>query len=249
VDLKRIPDPGFAGDEGGADPALVAAQRAHAADAARLPEVLAALHRARVLAPVVAVLGDSATNDAGLTVDKTSDIALPLLVGDDGSRAVPVFSSLETLARWDPAARPVPVEGPRAAAVAVAEQAEALVLDVAGPLPVTLGAAEMQALARGRAPVPAYDDEVLARQVAAALGREPAVTHGWIGPGAGVDALVTVAVAAASSPEEVGGRLATALRALARGGVRGIDLALQPAAAVSAGQPAGRLVYTASSND
>jgi hypothetical protein len=241
VDHKRIPDPGFAGDEGGADPALADAQRAHAADPARLPEVLAALHRARVLAPVVAVLGETGTNDAGLTVDKTSDIALPLLVGPDGSRAVPVFSSLETLARWDPAARPVPVEGARAAAVAIAEQAEALVLDVAGPMPVTLESAEVQALAEGRAPVPAYADEELARQVASAIGDEPAVTRGWIGPGAGVDALVTVAVDPAAAPEEVGSRLAGRLRTLARRGVRGLDLALQPA---DADAPAGRLVHT-----
>lgn len=223
------------------DPLLAEAQRAHAADTARLPEVLAALHRARVLAPVVAVLGETGTTATGLTVDKTSDIALPLLADADGSRAVPIFSSLETLARWDPAARPVPVEGPRAAAVAVAEGAEGLVLDVAGPLPVTLGAAEVRALAEGRAAVPAYDDEVLARQVAAALAGEPAVTAAWLGPGAGVDAVITVAVDRTAAPEEVGGRLAERLHALARRGVRGLDLALQPAGAP---EPRGRLAYT-----
>jgi hypothetical protein len=241
VNGAHIPDSGFAGDAGDADPVLAEAQRAYAADPARLPDVLAALHHARVLAPVVAVIGETATTAAGPTVDKTSDIALPLLVDPDGARAVPVFSCLETLARWDQSARPVPVEGPRAAAVAVAERAEALVLDVAGPMPVTLAGAEVQALAEGRAAIPAYDDEVLARQVAAALGREPAVTRGWIGPGVGVDALVTVAVDPAASSEEIGARLAAQLQALARAGVRGLDLALQPG---TASAPDGLLVYT-----
>jgi hypothetical protein len=242
VNGAHIPDSGFAGDAGDADPVLAEAQRAYAADPARLPDVLAALHHARVLAPVVAVIGETATTAAGPTVDKTSDIALPLLVDPDGARAVPVFSCLETLARWDQSARPVPVEGPRAAAVAVAERAEALVLDVAGPMPVTLAGAEVQALAEGRAAIPAYDDEVLARQVAAVLASEPAVTAAWLGPGAGVDAVVTVSVDRAADPGEVARRLAERLHALARRGVRGLDLALRPAGAP---EPRGRLVHTA----
>jgi hypothetical protein len=242
VQGKRIPDPGFAGDDGAADPRLTAAQHAHAGDPARLPEVLAALHATRVLAPVVAVLAEAGTSAGGLTVDKSSDIALPLLLDAEGHRAMPVFTGLEALARWDRTARPVPVEGPRAAAVAVAEKAEALVLDVAGPFPVTLGPAEVRALAEGRGTVPAYADEELAGAVTRALAREPAVTRCWVAPGAGVDARVTVAVGPGARPEDVGGRVASALHELAGRGVRGLDVAVQPS---TAPEPSGRLLYTA----
>lgn len=222
---KRIPDPGFSGDEGAPDPALAAAQRAYADDPARLPEVLAALHRARVLAPVVAVLGESGTTATGLRVDKTADIALPLLDAD-GDRAVPVFSGLEALARWDPAARPVPVEGPRAAAVALAEGAEALVLDVAGPHPVALGRAEVRALLDGRGTFPAYADEALASLLSGVLAAEPEVRAAWVAPAAGLDARLTVAVDPAADPAALGERLGQRLRALVSVAVRGLDVVL-----------------------
>ena len=223
---RRIPDPGFAGDTGAADEALAAAQEAYATDPARLPEVLAALHRARVLAPVLAVPGETGATEAGLRVDKTADVALALLDDGSGHRAVPVFSGLAALARWDPSARPVPVDGGRAAAVAVAEGAEALVLDVAGPRTVVLGLAEVRALAQGRGTTPAYDDEALAALLCRALAAEPAVTGAWLAPHAGVDARLTVATTVAADPRDLAARLADRLRALADLTVRGLDLEL-----------------------
>ncbi|MCY7373033.1 MAG: SseB family protein, partial [Spirochaetaceae bacterium] len=106
-----MPSPRVPNDDGSVDPGLAAALRAHDAEPARLPQVLAALHRARVLAPIVALLQETGTSPAGLRVEKTSDIALPLLLDADGRKAVLVFSSLDTLHRWDRSARPVPVTG------------------------------------------------------------------------------------------------------------------------------------------
>lgn len=239
---RRIPDPGFAGDTGAPDPALTAALAATAADAGRLPEVLAALHGCRLLAPVVAAPAESAVADSGLVVDKRADIAVPLLVSADGARAVPVFTGLDTLARWDPAARPVPVTGPRAAEVALAEAAEALVVDVAGPHPVTVGAPELRALAAGRGRVPAYADEQLRVAVHRALAGVPEVLAGWLTPWPGSDARLTVSLADGAVPAAVAPRLVSALPApLRSGGVRGVDLAvLGPGDS----PPAGRRVFT-----
>lgn len=227
-----MPTEGPAGDDGSPDPGLSAAVAAHAADPGRLPDVVAALHHARVLAPVVALAQETGTSPTGLRVDKTSDIALPLLLDPDGHRAVLVFSCLDTLHRWDRSARPVPVPGPRAAAVALAEGAEGVVLDVSGPCPVTLGHPEVRALADGRALVPAYDDEELAAEVALVLAGEPAVLGGWIAPGPGVDAVLTVVldpVLAGSALQEAGARLARGLSgpAAGPGSVRGVDLVVQ----------------------
>lgn len=229
-------------DDGSVDPGLAAALRAHDAEPARLPQVLAALHRARVLAPIVALLQETGTSPAGLRVEKTSDIALPLLLDADGRKAVLVFSSLDTLHRWDRSARPVPVTGPRAADVALAEGAEGIVLDLAGPSPVTLGLPEVRALAGGRGAVPAYDDDRLAREVARVLAHEPDVLGGWVAPGAGVDAVLTVVLDPSVTPEDAGARLAEVLLAPALRGaaVRGLDLVVQSGLTP---EPAGRRVF------
>jgi hypothetical protein len=226
---RPIPDPGFAGDTGGVDAALAAALEAAAADPGRRPEVLAALHGARVLAAVAAVATETAPAAGGLVTDKAAEIALALLDDGAGRRALPVFSSVATLARWDPQARPVPVEGPRAAAVAQAEGAQDLVLDVAGPAPVVLGEREVRALLRPGPTVPAYVDEELARVLGAVLGHEPGLTAAWIGPCRGVDARLSLVVAAGQDPAAAARAVAGRLGALARTSVLGLDLAVVPA--------------------
>ena len=225
---RSIPAPSSAGDDGGADPALTAALAAAAADPALLPTVLAALHRGRVLAPVVALLGESGTTEAGLVHDKTADIAVPLLLDGAGRRALPVFTDLAALARWDPVARPVPVAGPRAAQVALAEGAEALVIDVAGPAAVTLPLPEVRAVAEGRGGIPAWDDPELAAAVAAVLAGEPAVRSSALAPCAGRDARLIVVADPASDHAALAGRVAAEVAALpaVRRGVRGLEVTI-----------------------
>jgi len=226
---RRIPDPGFAGDTGGADPNLADALEAVAADPGRQPEVLAALHGARVLAAVGAVATETAPGAGVHLADKEADIALALLDDGAGRRALPVFSSVATLARWDPRSRPVPVEGSRAAAVAQAEGAQDLVVDLAGPVPVVLGEREVRALLRPMPTVPAYADRQLTRTLSAVLGHEPGLSAAWIGPYPGTDARLSVAVAADQDPAAVAHAVAGRLAALARTSVLGLDLAVVPA--------------------
>jgi hypothetical protein len=122
-------------DTGAADPALAAALAAYAEEPARESDVLAALAEARLLVPVVAELGESEVGDDGLVRDKSADMATVLMRGADGRLALLAFTSLETLHRWDPDARPVPVPAPTAALAALQDGAEALLVDVAGPTP------------------------------------------------------------------------------------------------------------------
>ena len=237
MSTRHIPASSFADDQGLADAGLVAALTRFAADPARRPDVLAALHAARVLAPVVARPDEVATGAAGLRVDKTSDISVPLLEGTDGRRALPVFTGLDSLARWDPAGRPVPVDGPRAAQVAVAEGAEVLVVDVAGPDTCVLEAPELRALVAGRGVVPAYDDDRLAAEVRSALAAESKVAVAWLLPTPGVDARLAVRLV---DDDAIGSEVTRLLASLARAvtglpcwadhAVRGLDVALAPAA-------------------
>jgi SseB protein N-terminal domain len=136
-------------DTGEAFPPLVAALDRYAADDARYPDVLAALGAARLLVPVVAVLGEVETGVDGLARDKSSDMATVLLQGADGRAALLAFTSTDTLAAWNAEGRPVAVPTRTAALSAVQEGADALLLDVAGPVTVAVEGEDLRALAAG----------------------------------------------------------------------------------------------------
>jgi hypothetical protein len=146
---KPIPDPGFAGDMGEADASLRRALDDYERGAGDDDGVLAALASARLIVPVTAVPAETAVGPDGLEHDKQVDMALPVMVGTDGRRALPAFTSLETMAAWDPAARPVPVETRRAALGAIAEHCDFLVVDPAGPVSWVADRAQVESLAAG----------------------------------------------------------------------------------------------------
>ncbi len=227
-EIREIPDPGFAGDHGRPDAALAAALARDPQEPGYLPGLLAALHGARVLAPVVALLGERATTADGLVVDKTSDIAVPVLVDADDARGMPVFTGLAALAAWDAQARPVPVAGPRAAQVALAEGAVALVVDVAGPVAASLPLPELRALAEGRGRRPAWEDPAVATAVGELLDAEPEARAAHLDPWPGRDARLTVVLAPGADPAVVAARVAAAVADLpvVRAGVRGLEVAV-----------------------
>lgn len=143
--------PAYPDDTGEADPELAAALAAfaHAPSAETRAAVLAVLQDARTLVPVVAVLGEMEIDERGLAHDKSADMAAVLMEGRDGRQALLGFSSLDTMAAWDPHARPVPVTTRTAALAAGQEGADAVVIDVAGPVPFVLEGDDVRALASG----------------------------------------------------------------------------------------------------
>ncbi len=190
-----VAEPRFPGDDGAADPLVLAALTAYASGQGSEHAALTALSRSRLLVPVVAVLAES--DDQG--AEKSTEMALPTLVAQDGSRAVLAFTCLDALKRWRNDARPVPV--PAASAwIAGTQEASAVVIDVAGPVPLAVDGARLAALAEGRpVPLPHQDPEVLAA-LHAALAREPLI----------VAAAVTtpdqrVSAAGGAPPDPVGG--------------------------------------------
>lgn len=142
----------YTDDDGAPDVGLARALAALAAspDAADLrAAALGALATARVLVPVVAVLGEVEVGPDGLARDKSSDMATVLLTGADGRTALLAFSGTATLQQWRPDARPVPVAARLAAQTALQEGAAAIVLDVAGPTRLVLEGADLEAVAAG----------------------------------------------------------------------------------------------------
>jgi hypothetical protein len=148
--MRSIPDPGFPDDSGEAPAQVTAALAAYDADpGARHAATLHVLQDARLLVPVVAVLGEVEHDEAGLAHEKTSDMATVLMRGRDGRTALLAFTGSDALRRWDPEARPVPVPARRAAEAAVQDNAEALVVDVAGPVMFVVETDDLHELAQG----------------------------------------------------------------------------------------------------
>ncbi|MEO3975306.1 SseB family protein [Streptomyces sp. CAU 1734] len=241
MELKNIPDPGFSDDDGTADPRLTAALAAWSRDRAdRRAErpVLEALREARLLVPVVAVLGEVEVDENGLRREKTSDMAVPTLTAGD-RRALPAFTSLDTLARWDPRARPVAVPLHQALRAVAHERADTLVLDLAGPVPYQLTGAALRALAEGRTSTDPLDDPAVTAAVREVVAAEPAVVRAHLGPGS-ADGTLALVPAPGAVPAEAARRIAEALAAhdvLRARLVRGLDLALLPAGATAPGEP------------
>jgi hypothetical protein len=168
--VRTIPDPGFAGDDGAVAPEVSEAlQRYAEAPDTRHAATLTVLQHARLLVPVVAVLGEVEHDDQGLARDKTSDMATVLMRGRDGRMALLAFTGSGPLEAWDRQARPVPVATRDAARAAVHDGADALVLDVAGPVRFVIEGDDLRALADGLA-------------LADLAGR-----HGWVRAAGGAD--------------------------------------------------------------
>jgi hypothetical protein len=166
----------FRGDRGGADPRVTSALAAYQAGQGSEQAALGALAAARLLVPVIAVLGDgSSTDTEGDTQgDKDSEMVLPTLIGRDGRPAVLAFTGLDALARWRPDARPVPAEADRVWRAAVADGC-AVVIDVAGPVPLAVEGARLTALAAGQPTPPPHEDPDVRAEVQAAVAAERAI--------------------------------------------------------------------------
>ena len=196
-----------AGDTGGADPAVAAALAAYAAGTAAEHAVLTAIAASRLLVPVVAVLAEA--NDDG--TEKETEMALPTLIGNDGRKAVIAFTGTDSIKRWRADARPVPVPAPNLWPAVAAEQADAVVVDVAGPIPLVIEGARLRALANGAPPPLPHEDADIRAEVAT-------VTESFtLEPGTeGAELTVTLKAAdpaaARAAAEQIAARLAPRLR-------------------------------------
>ncbi len=218
-------------DDGAAGPAVAAALAAYAAGTGSEHAALAALAAARLLVPLVAV-----------TAGKSSEMALPTVIGHDGRAAVPAFTCLDSMLRWRPAARPVPV--PAAGVWQAAAQAGAAVIDLAGPVPLAVDGARLAALAAGT-PVPRPDrDPDVAALAGQVLGAEPAITGFRLLParhGGDLAIEVTLAAGRGAGPERARAALARSAESImTRAGGRtrrGIEVTVAPGQAAGRGRP------------
>ncbi|MGB7448998.1 MAG: SseB family protein [Ornithinimicrobium sp.] len=159
----------FDSDDGTADAELMAALAGPADEA----ELVAAVSRARLVVPIVAMPGPQAT----------SEMAAVTLTSRGGRRALPAFTSTQVLVEWNGTARPVPVSAQRAAVAAAQEGCSELVLDPGSSWSVSLRASMVWALAEGRSWVPPHLDGAVRRAVERACRYEPSIEQWQTTPG------------------------------------------------------------------
>jgi hypothetical protein len=201
-----------AGDDGTADPRLAAVLAHYAAGQESERAVLAVLAGSRLLVPLVerpdeghgpeASAGDADDGDAGCDHRMAREMAFPTLIGRDGRPALLAFTSLAALVSWRPEARPVPTPAGQVWGSATGSQC-AVVIDVAGPVPVAVDGARLAALAAGQPPPEPHTDPDIRAEVAAALAqaRLPAITGAELAEGRdGTDLAVRLLLEPAPDP-------------------------------------------------
>jgi hypothetical protein len=171
---RHFDENAFSGDYGSAPERLIdAIRRFHAREASEV-EVVEAFRVSRLLIPLVAHRAEAGTGAHGFTVDKSAELAIVTVAGPDGRNVLPVFSSVEAMQRWNPAARPVPADAVRVALAAASEDTELVVLDPASETEFVIRRPALWAVAQSRAWLPSYlDDDVLAEFLASAEAEAP----------------------------------------------------------------------------
>jgi hypothetical protein len=231
-------DERYRGDHGAADPAVATALAAYAAGTGGEQSTLAALAGSRLLVPVVAVLAaelagaDRLPSAGAIAGDKASEMAMPKIIGRDGRQAMPAFTSLAAVRQWRPAARPVPVPATAVWQSAVQESC-AVVIDIAGPVPIVVEGSRLAALAAGGAVPGMHEDPDVWQQVAAAAAAvAPGIRVRLSQPNGGLDFTLELAPPAGSAglvPEDVATRVADAVHDRLPGRIRaGIAVLRRP---------------------
>lgn len=141
--MRTLGNPGasFADDHGEPDPEVrrLLAQSGGADSYAR---AVAALCGARLLLPIVATGKESPGDPA--------DLAAVMITSADGRTALLVFTGLDSLRAWNPAARPVPCTLDDVAATALETGSGVILVDLAGPSSLVIERDLVDELAAGR---------------------------------------------------------------------------------------------------
>lgn len=189
-----IPDQAFSDDDGTAPEALAQALRSR-----DIPAVVDALRDSRLLVALVAQL-DSETPEGA---EKDSHMAAAMWQRPDGRVALMAFSSVASMAAWDPQARPLPVPAAQVAQAALEDGADALLVDRA----VALVGPALWAVAEGRELISPSADaqvrQVVDDAVSATLGAAGLPTEVILAPMGDLGLSILLNPIAAAAPDVV----------------------------------------------
>lgn len=144
----------FSQDDG-STPGLLAA--ALAKTPIEKTELVAAIAESRLLIPLLATLGESGEGPHGQKVDKSAELAIVAVATPDKQTAIPVFSSVADMSRWNYEARPVPASSQRVALAAASEGHTRIILNPATHA-IALRTPALEAIAKREKWVPPHLD-------------------------------------------------------------------------------------------
>ena len=161
-----------------------------------------ALRSDRVLVPLVAEAGDLGVTDDGRVVEKSQELSIVTVEGPTGQPTGLMFSSVDAMGKWNPEARPIPVEASRVAAWALTEKVPYVVIDAGSGEPVVCRRGMLWSLVSDEDYVVPWrlGDVVEALSVKHLWGSVPglvsaSVRSGWrLDHGVGPDVVVTLAL-------------------------------------------------------
>jgi hypothetical protein len=163
------------GDDGSADPRLLAALEAFRTGAGDEVAVVDAYRQARLLIPLLADKGDEGIGPTGLRVDKTQELSIVTVAAPDGRRVLPVFTSVTTMSTWDRRARPVPADGVRTALAAAQDDTDLIVIDPGSATEFVLRRPAVWAIGQGQPWEPAHRSPAVFTGLQESIGAELAV--------------------------------------------------------------------------
>tara|TARA_Y100000814_G_scaffold236788_2_gene180900 strand:- start:6008 stop:6766 length:759 start_codon:yes stop_codon:yes gene_type:complete len=237
---RSFPETAPSSDDGSPDPRLTEAVAAFRSGELAFPQLIVALHEVRLLVPLIAVRGDEGVGAHGQLVDKTQELSIVTVEGPDGRAVLPAFSGVESMRRWNPDARPIPIQAPRVAIAAASEGTELIAIDPASENGFVLRRPAFRALALGEEWIPSYADAEVRSVLRRAIEAEPAVSDLDTVAGdpearlAGPELQIRLAVAPgldAAALEELVARLATrwAAEAIVAERVDSLGVGIRPA--------------------
>lgn len=196
-------DTAFAGDDGSTPEgvtSLIEAVRQSAASAASAAtagdywdavrdvadahaDAVAGLGAERFLVPMLAEAGALGETPDGRTVEKSQELSIVTVAAPDGRRVLPIFSSVETLAHWNPEARPIPVPGAQAALAAAQDGTAMIIIDAGTPeREYGVRRTALQALALGERVLPAWADAEVQEAFREIGLADPRIDLVWLAP-------------------------------------------------------------------
>lgn len=162
-------------DDGSAAPALIEILRRFRAGEVDPGAVVEVVRESRLLIPLVAELAEAGVGPTGLAIDKSADLSIVTVAGPDGRAVMPVFSSVDSMRRWNPLARPVPADAVRVGLAAASEQTDLVVLDPLSETEFVIRRPAVWAIAQQLPWVPSYLDREVAAEFARSAAPEPHV--------------------------------------------------------------------------
>lgn len=164
----------FANDDGSARPELISAIKDFhlSCDAS---EVFKEFSKSRLLIPLLAELGESGEGAHGHSVDKSADFSIVNVETPDGQVGMPVFSSVETMQRWNKDARPVPSDAIRVALAAASEGTTRIILDAGSETEFAFRRAAIAAIAQQRSWTPPHLNQSVLQEFKKGVEQEDSV--------------------------------------------------------------------------